>query len=583
MESTANRGVPKALTGIDGLDEITHGGLPVGRPTLVCGSAGCGKTVFGLTFLVNGATQYGEPGVFMSFEERAVDLVANVRSLGYDLDALMAERKLAIDQIAITRGEFEESGEYDLEGLFVRLDYAIRSVNAKRVVLDTIETLFSAFPNEAVMRSELVRLFTWIKDRGITAIVTGERGNGTLTRHGLEEYVSDCVIVLDHRVDEQISTRRLRIVKYRGSAHGTNEYPFLVDEQGITVVPITSMGLDHKVSNDRISTGIPRLDVMLGGEGYYRGTSVLVGGTAGTGKSTLAAHFVDATCRRGERAVMFAFEESPAQIVRNMKSVGIDLKRWQDEGLLQIHAARPMLFGLEMHLVQIYRIVEQFEPSAVVMDPISNLIKGGSLDQASAMVLRLVDYLKSRSVTALYTNLNYRLEEEQTDIGISSLMDTWLLLRDFEVGGERNRGMHVLKARGIAHSNQVREYRITKSGIEVLDVSLGSEGVLTGSARLAQEARLEAQQRSRERENARRKRELERRRAIFQAQVAQLQADFAATEEELLGQMQEAADIETQFTRDREAMAVSRNADAVADDNGKAKRGTAHRKGRDRS
>src|SRR5262245_52672923 len=419
--------LPKTPTGIDGLDEITGGGLPQGRPTLVCGSAGCGKTLLAMEFLVRGALQYGEPGVFMSFEETAEELAANVRSLGFDVERLAKDGQLLIDHVRVERSEIEETGDYDLEGLFVRLGYAIDSIGAKRVVLDTLESLFSGLGNEGLLRAELRRLFRWLKDRGLTAVITAERGNGQLTRQGLEEYVSDCVLLLDHRVHDQLSTRRLRIVKYRGSAHGTNEYPFLIDEQGISVLPITSLGLQHAISNERISSGVPRLDAMFGGEGWYRGSTVLFSGTAGTGKTTLAAHFANATCARGERCLFFAFEESPAQIVRNMGSVGLRLEPWVRQGLLRIEASRPTAFGLERHLTLIHRAVEEFQPRVVIVEPISTFIAAGTAEDSGAMLTRLVDFLKSKGITALFTALTTNGEVlEATKVGISSIVDTWL-------------------------------------------------------------------------------------------------------------------------------------------------------------
>jgi len=464
----AQNALPKALTGISGLDEITFGGLPRGRPTLVCGSAGSGKTLFAMEFLVRGALQFDEPGVFMAFEESEEDLAQNVRSLGFRVDELIAQKKLAVDYVHVERSEIEETGEYDLEGLFVRLGMAIDEIGAKRVVLDTLESLFSGFSNPAVLRAELRRLFRWLKDRGVTAVITGERGDGALTRQGLEEYVSDCVILLDHRVNDQVSTRRLRIVKYRGSAHGTNEYPFLIDEQGMSVLPLTSIGLDHRASDERISAGVAGLDAMLEGKGYYRGASILVSGTAGSGKSSLAAHFADATCRRGERCLYFAFEESPSQIQRNMRSIGIDLAPWIKKGLLRIEASRPTLFGLEMHLVHIHTLVAQFDPRVVIVDPISNFTSSGSLEQAEAMLVRLIDFLKMRGVTTLLVNLTAGgAALERTEAGISSLIDTWVLLRDVERDDARHRRLHVLKSRGMAHSSEVREFRITSKGIDL--------------------------------------------------------------------------------------------------------------------
>lgn len=524
--------LPKSPTGIRGLDEMTGGGLPRGRPTLVCGGPGCGKTLFAAEFLVRGATEFDEPGVFVAFEETAQDLAANVASLGFDLDRLVADGKIYIDYVRVERHEIEEAGEYDLEGLFVRLNYAIGKVGAKRVVLDTIETLFGGFQNSAILRSELRRLFQWLKDKGVTAVITGERGDRTLTRQGLEEYVSDCVIMLDHRVTSQISTRRLRIVKYRGSTHGTNEYPFLIDEGGFTVLPITSAGLDHEASGERISTGVQGLDEMMGGQGLFRGATVLISGTAGTGKSTTCAHFAGATCRRGERALYFAFEESPSQIVRNMRSVGLDLQPHLDSGVLRFHAARPTLYGLEMHLVRILREIDQFEPSAVVLDPITSLLGSAASDEVRGMVTRLIDGLKSRGITAIFTTLSSMGDssQEQTDVGISSLVDTWILLRDIELNGERNRGLYILKSRGMPHSNQIREFLLSSDGVHLVPVYLGPEGVLTGSSRAQQEARARASESERRQELERLRRQLEHRRAAAEAQIAALRAEIEAEE-----------------------------------------------------
>ncbi len=471
--------LPKARTGIDGLDQITEGGLPQGRPTLVCGGPGCGKTLLAMEFLIRGATQFDEPGVFMAFEETGEELAQNVRSLGFDLDALVAEKKIALDHVRVEPAEIEENGEYDLEGLFLRLGYAIDSVGAKRVVLDTIEALFGGFTNEAVLRAELRRLFRWLKDRGVTAVITGERGDQSYTRQGLEEYVSDCVILLDHRVTAQISTRRLRIVKYRGTTHGTSEYPFLIDENGISVLPVTSLELNHEVSDERISSGVPGLDAMLGGKGYYLGSSILVSGTAGTGKTTIAASFAHETAKRGERCLYFAFEESPQQLVRNMRTIGVDLDPYLRKGLLRIHASRPTFHGLEMHLVQIHKMVTQFEPAAVIIDPVSNFSASGSNADAALMLLRLIDFLKARGVTALLTHLTSGGKAmEATDVGISSIIDTWLLVRDVENGGERNRGLYVLKSRGMKHSNQIREFLITANGIQLVEPN-AAEGSAT--------------------------------------------------------------------------------------------------------
>jgi len=469
MERHAHaRALPKAPTGIEGLDEITGGGLPKGRPTLICGGPGCGKTLLACEFLVRGATQFDEPGAFISFEETGEELAQNVRSLGFDLDALIEDKKLAIDYVRVERAEIAESGEYDLEGLFLRLGLAIDSVGAKRIVLDTIESLFGGFTNEALLRSELRRLFRYLKDRGVTALITGERGERTFTRQGLEEYVSDCVILLDHRVIDQVSTRRLRIVKYRGTTHGTNEYPFLIDEAGFSVLPLSGLQLDHAVSDERVSSGIPGLDEMLDGKGYYRGSSILVSGTAGTGKTSVATHFAHETARRGERCLYLAFEESPHQLMRNMRSIGVDLEPFVKKGLLRIHSSRPTLHGLEMHLVQIHKMVAEFEPAAVVVDPVSNFIDSSSAIEAQAMLMRLIDFLKGKQITALLTHLTSGgRAAEATDIGVSSIIDTWLLVRDFETGDERTRGLYVLKSRGMPHSKQIREFVITSRGIQL--------------------------------------------------------------------------------------------------------------------
>ena len=561
LKRSAARGLPKAPTGIQGLDEVTDGGLPRGRPTLICGGAGCGKTLMSIEFLVRGATEYGEPGVLMVFEETADELAKNVRSLGFDLQELIEKKKLIIDFVRVERNEIEETGDYDLEGLFVRLNHAIDSIGARRVALDTIETLFSGLSNEAILRAELRRLFRWLKDKGVTAVITGERGEGSLTRHGLEEYVSDCVVLLDHRIIDQISTRRLRVVKYRGSVHGTNEYPFLIDENGINILPITSMGLQHEVSNERVPTGVPRLDAMLGGKGYYRGSTVLISGTAGSGKTSLAAHFIDAACERGERCLYFAYEESPNQISRNMRSIGIDLDRWVKKGLLRFHATRSTLYGLEMHLVTAYKLIREFKPDFVVLDPIGNLTLAGSESDTTSMLTRLMDFLKTHKITALWTNLTSGDEQEKTDVGISSLVDTWLLLRGIELDGERNRALYVLKSRGMAHSNQIREFLLTDHGIELTDIYLGPEGVLTGSARQAQEAKESAEALAREQEIAARRRELERKRRALEARITAMRKEFEADEEEAKRIIVESQKREDVFSHDKQKMAANRHAD----------------------
>ncbi len=555
--------LPKAPTGIQGLDEITGGGLPKGRPTLVCGGAGCGKTLLAMEFLVRGATEFNEPGVFMAFEESAKDLTRNVASLGFDLKDLVARKKIVLDFVYIERSEIEESGEYDLEGLFIRLGSAIDSIGAKRVVLDTVESLFSGLPNPLILRAELRRLFRWLKDKGVTAIITGERGEGTLTRQGLEEYVSDCVIVLDHRVSEQTSSRRLRVVKYRGSTHGTNEYPFLIDADGISVLPVTSLGLQHIASSERVSTGIPRLDAMLGGTGYYRGSSVLVSGTAGTGKSSFAAHFADAACRRGERVLYFSFEESPSQIMRNMRSIGIDLQPWVKKGLLQFHANRPSFAGLETHLAMKHKLINDFKPQVVILDPLNSFVIGDNEVGVKAMLMRLLDFLKTNQITGLFTNLTSGGGVlEQTEVAISSLIDTWLLLRAIDSGGERNRGLSILKSRGMAHSNQIREFLLTDHGVELRDVYVGASGVLTGSARLTQEAQDKAVQMLHKQEIERRQLELKSKHQALEAQIVALRAEFEPQEAELrkiIGQEQAQG---VQLAQGRVDMGLSRDVDA---------------------
>jgi len=558
-------GIFKARTGIVGLDDLTGGGLPGGRPTLVCGAAGCGKTLLAVTFLYNGAAKFGEPGVFMTFEERPDDLVKNVASLNYDLDRLIKEDKLAIDHVRVERSEIEETGEYDLEALFIRLGYAIDRIGAKRVVLDTIEALFSGLSNQAILRAELRRLFEWLKDKGVTAIITGERGEGQLTRHGLEEYVSDCVILLDHRVHDHITTRRLRVVKYRGTAHGTNEYPFLIDETGLSVMPVTSAGLDHVASDERISSGIADLDAMLEGRGYFRGSSVLVSGMAGSGKSSIAAQFADAACRNGERCIYFALEESPAQIIRNMRSIGLDLQQWVDKGALRFAAHRPSLFGLETHLATMHRDVAQFKPAAVVIDPLSSLLHAGDRHDAQAMILRLVDFLKSMEITTVFTSLTHgNIETAITDMQVSSLMDAWLLLYNRESNGEHNRQLYLIKSRGMAHSNQVREFVMRREGMFLQDVYVGPEGVLTGSARVAQEARERGRAMQEKHENERRNLDFARRRRKIAAQIEELQAQLADDERELSALTSEAGARDTQAADERARMGESRRVAAPA-------------------
>jgi len=569
-----NRSLPKAPTGIQGLDEVTRGGFPRGRPTLICGSAGAGKTLLAMEFLIRGATEYNEPGVFMAFEETAPELTQNVRSLGFDLDELAKEKKLAIDFVRLERSEIDETGDYDLEGLFIRLGAAIDAIRAKRVVLDTIENLFAGLQNEGILRAELRRLFRWLKDRGITAVITAERGDGALTRHGLEEYVSDCVLLLDHRVTDQVSTRRLRVVKYRGTAHGTNEYPFLIDEDGFSVLPVTSLGLDHEVSDERISSGVPRLDTMLSGEGFYRGTTILVSGTAGTGKTSLAASFVDAACQRGERCLYFSFEESPGQLIRNMRSIGLNLEQWTKKKLLQFHSSRATFYGLEMHLAIIHKIVLGFQPRVVVLDPVGSLIQAGNQRDAHSMMIRLIDFLKQRGITAFLTNLTSGGEAlERTDVEISSIVDTWLFTRDIELDGERNRALYVLKSRGMAHSNQLREFLLSPLGVDLLDVYVGPDGVLTGSSRLSQEAREKSAALARRQDAERRDRDRKRKREALEARIAALRKEFEVEEAEVETASEEDASREEMIADNREAMSRSRRADLVKDGvDGKRKR-----------
>ncbi len=557
-----NSQLEKSLTGITGLDEITNGGLPRGRPTLVCGVAGCGKTLLAMEFLVKGATQYNEPGVFMSFEETAEELTKNVASLGFDLNRLISSKRFLIDHVRVERSEIEETGEYDLEGLFIRLGNAIDSIGAKRVVLDTVESLFAGLPNPMILRAELRRLFRWLKDKGMTAIITGEKGENSLTRYGLEEYVSDCVIFLDHRVTDQLSTRRLRIVKYRGSIHGTNEYPFLIEEKGISVLPITSIELNQPVSTQRVSTGIPRLDTMFGGKGYFRGSSILLSGTAGTGKTSVVSSFVDAACSRKERCIFFAFEESEAQIIRNMRSIGINLEPWVKNKLLKFHADRPSVYGLETHLLTMHKIINQFKPDVVIIDPITNMFSLGNPLDVKSMLIRLIDFLKMNRITAMFTTLTSPgISLEQSGVDISSLADTWLLLRDIEIGGERNRGLYILKSRGMAHSNQIREFLLTDNGINLLDVYVGPSGVLTGSARLAQEAREKGAELSYQQEIEVKRLNLESKRKALEAQIAALYAELEAGNAETKKISEQEKVRQKRLFEEQKTIAIMRKAD----------------------
>lgn len=535
----------KCPTGITGLDQITNGGIPRGRPTLVTGAAGCGKTVLGMEYLIRGILEYNEPAVFVSFEERTQELVQNFKSIGFDLQALQDSEKLIIEHIRIDPSEIVETGEFDLEGLFLQLNGAIDSIGARRLVLDTLEVLFVGFENEGILRSELQRLFEWIKEKGVTAVITAERGKeGSLTRHGIEEYVSDCVIVLDNRMHDQISTRRMRILKYRGSSHGSNEYPFLIDEDGISVLPVTSIGLDYPTSTERLSSGIEGLDAMLEGKGYYKGASILISGTAGTGKSSIAAHFAGGQCRQGRRTLYVAMEESYQQILRNMRSIGLELQPWVDNGKLLFYNARPTVFGLEMHLAMLHKLIGHHRPKAIIVDPISSFLTGGVDADIKSMLTRLIDFCKSQQITTLFTDLTTAaaINTEATQEGVSSLMDTWLLLRDVELNGERNRLIYILKSRGMAHSNQVREFRITPEGIVLSEVYIGPGQVLTGSARVQQEAQDRMDALMRQQEMKVRQRELEGKRKSIEAQVSALQAQALALhdQEEMLRSEQQA-------------------------------------------
>lgn len=517
----------KCPTGITGFDEITGGGLPRGRPTLLAGHAGTGKTLFALEFILHGIERYREPGVFVSFEESPAEIATNVASIGFDLDLHQREKRLRVLHIDLSGDEVVEAGDYDLDGLFLRLGAAIDATGAQRIALDGVENLFAAFEDLRILRAEFRRLMVWLKARNITAVVTTERGVSTITRHGLEEYIADCVVTLDHRVDDQIATRRLRVVKYRGSAHGSDECPFVLDHKGFVVMPLTSAGLDYAVSTEQMSTGIGSLDSMLAG-GVYRGSSVLVSGSSGTGKSSIAAHFANAACSRGERCLYVALEESPAQIERNMRSIGFDLKQWVDAGLLRFHAARPSARGLESHLVTLSGLVEEFAPEVVVIDPITSLNSGQEVERVKAMLIRAVDLFKSHGITSLFTALTLGGEApESTSVAVSSLVDVWWLLRNLENTGERTRAMYVCKARGTAHSNQVREFLLTNEGVRLVDVMLDADGeILTGSGRLMREKQQASEDAASRADANQRRATLERRRRSLDAKIAALRAEY---------------------------------------------------------
>ncbi len=524
----------KCRTGISGFDEITGGGVPKGRPTLVCGGAGSGKTLFAMEFLLNGATQFNEPGIFISFEENERELAENVASLGWDLEALSREKKIFLDHVYIERSEIEETGEFNLEGLFIRIESALSAVNAKRIAVDSMEALFSGFSDEMTLRAEIRRLFRWLKEKGLTAVITGEQGKGSFTRNGLEEYISDCVVFLDNRMNDQLATRRIRVVKYRGTSHGANEYPFLITEKGFSILPITSLNLDYPVSTERIPTGVERLDTMLGGQGFFRGSSILVSGTAGTGKSSLAARFAAAACNRGEQALYFSFEESPQQIMRNMGSIGIDLRSPAENGLLHFRSVRASSFGMEIHLSMMVKAINDINPTVVAIDPISNLSSVGDEKEVKETLTRLIDYMKVKGITSFFTDLTFGGNAlEKTQNAISSLMDTWILLRDIELNGERNRGMYVLKSRGMAHSNQIREFLITDDGLQLVDAYIGPGGVLTGTSRINQEAVETAEEQLRQQKLERLRRDLKRRENAMESRMQEIKDAFQSEKEEI--------------------------------------------------
>jgi circadian clock protein KaiC len=552
--------LPKALTGITGFDDITYGGLPKGRPTLVAGGAGSGKTMFAMEFIVHGAVEYGEPGVYVTFEENIGDLKKNFASLGYNLEKLVDEKKIAIDHVFIERSQIEETGEYNLEALFIRLGYAIDTIGAKRVALDTIEVLFAGLRNDAVVRSEILRLFRWLKDRGITAVVTGEKGDRTITRYGLEEYIADCVIMLDNRVTSELATRRLRIMKYRGSTHGADEYPFLIGKDGISIFPITSIKTEYKISMERVSTGIASMDKLLEGKGYYRGSSILITGTAGTGKSSFAAYFANAACGCGEKCLYIAFEETQDQIIRNMSSIGIDLEKWVKKGLLKFHITRPTSYGLEMHLLMMEDDIKKFQARNVIIDPITDFSAIGGGREVKSMTSRLNDMLKSNNITVLYTDLiRGDINPEAPEMHISSLIDTWVMLRNFEFNGERSRGITILKSRGMSHSNQISEFTITRKGIELVRPYIGPSGVFMGSAKIAQEAKDNAIMLDTQRAIDHARAMLDEKHKELDAKILALKAQYKADENELEKTLeQKEQDLEIML-KDREILSKVRS------------------------
>lgn len=561
-----SRSLEKVPTGIEGFDEITKGGLPKGRPTLVVGGPGSGKTLFAIEFLVNGAVKFGDPGVFVSFEESDKELIENSASIGFDLKGLTSKKMLSIDYVRIEPEKIVESGEFDLEGLFIRLNNAIDTMGAKRVALDTIETIFSSFQNEGIVRSEMARLFRYLKDKGVTAVVTGESGEGTISRHGLEEYISDMVITLDNRVVDEAATRRLRVVKYRGSSHGTNEYPFLIDADGISVLPLTSVGLNAKASNKRVSTGVPGLDKMMGGRGFFDGSTILITGAAGTGKTSLAAHFVRKTCASGRKTLFLAFEESESQLLRNMRSVGVNLAPYVERGRLMISSERSTSVGLEMHLANIHKIIDNFRPHVVVFDQISSFVGLGSESEAKSVLVRLADFLKMKGITAMFTELRSSNEALQESI-ISSIVDTWIRLEDVESNGEKNRLIRIVKSRGMAHSNQLREFELRNEGVEIIDPYIGPAGILTGTARFAQQEKERAEEIARSAEMERLRRELESQRSAMDLQIGSLKADMALKEAALKKK------IEGEVVRSKAVEATRRRIESIRLSSGGTKSG----------
>jgi circadian clock protein KaiC len=465
-------GLQKCMTGIKGFDEITQGGIPRDRITLLCGSTGTGKTLLGVDFLIGGASQYSEPGVFMSFEETEDELYKDVASLNLNLPELVAKKKIVLDYVLLERRDMQGAGEFNLEGIFVRLEHAIDSIKAKRVVLDSIESLFAGVTDTGILRLEIKRLFRWLKDKKVTALITGEVQQGSFTRHGLEEYISDCIILVDNRVREQIATRRIRVIKYRGSNHGANEYPFVIDKGGLSVIPITSAGLDQPGTAERVSTGIASLDKLFQGGGYTRGSTILASGTAGTGKTSLAAAFAVQACKRGERCLFLSYEESAGQLIQNLSSIGFDLAPLVKKGMLKIVSTRPSFFGLEMHLLDLYKLMAEFQPSAVVIDPLTSLLGQGNRLEIQSMLTRMIDALKSKGITGFFTSLVSSTEQNDTsgEIGVSSLIDTWIVVRELEEneGQRRIRGIYIVKSRGMGHSSDVHKLILSNEGLHLV-------------------------------------------------------------------------------------------------------------------